>query len=297
MQGTQQPHLNGDTSASAPHRSDLDVERVAAHYDELDQFYRELWGEHIHHGLWQTGDETAEEAVIALADYVAEIAGVGAGTRVVDIGSGYGATARRLAEQLDADVTAITVSRAQHEYARHIGGSGRNPRYVHRDWLDNDLPTESFDVAVAIESTEHLRDLPLALREIARVLVPGGRLVVCAWLAGNTPGRWATRWLLQPICREGRLCQLLTEQEFSELLDSNGFAIERFDDLSAKVVRTWTICLNRVLRAFISRPDYWRFMFDRNRSERIFLVTLLRIRLAYARGAMRYGVFAARRKL
>ena len=276
--------------------SHLDAECVAAHYDELDRFYREVWGEHVHHGLWRTGDETAKEAVIALTDYVAEIAGVRAGTRVVDVGSGYGATARRLAERFDAEITAITVSRAQHEYAEHVHSSGRRPRYVHMDWLNNDLPAESFDAAVAIESTEHLRDLPLALREIARVLVPGGRLVVCAWLAGDTPGRWATRWLLQPICREGRLCQLLTEQELGELLNSNGFAIERFDDLSAKVARTWTICLNQVLCAFIRRPDYWRFMFDRNQSERIFLITLLRIRLAYARGAMRYGVFTARRE-
>ncbi len=36
---------------------------VAEHYDELDWVYREIWGEHVHHGLWLTGVETPETAV------------------------------------------------------------------------------------------------------------------------------------------------------------------------------------------------------------------------------------------
>ena len=24
---------------------------IASHYDELDRFYRDIWGEHVHHGL------------------------------------------------------------------------------------------------------------------------------------------------------------------------------------------------------------------------------------------------------
>jgi tocopherol O-methyltransferase len=41
---------------------------VAAHYDELDAFYRDIWGEHVHHGFWPTGRETPAQAVIALID-------------------------------------------------------------------------------------------------------------------------------------------------------------------------------------------------------------------------------------
>ena len=32
---------------------------VAAHYDELDPFYREIWGEHVHHGYWATRSTSA----------------------------------------------------------------------------------------------------------------------------------------------------------------------------------------------------------------------------------------------
>jgi tocopherol O-methyltransferase len=45
---------------------------VAAHYDTLDQFYREIWGEHVHHGYWRTGHETPEDAAAALVELVAD---------------------------------------------------------------------------------------------------------------------------------------------------------------------------------------------------------------------------------
>ena len=35
---------------------------VASHYDDLDAFYREIWGEHVHHGVWHTGRESDLEA-------------------------------------------------------------------------------------------------------------------------------------------------------------------------------------------------------------------------------------------
>jgi tocopherol O-methyltransferase len=50
---------------------------VADHDRELGRHSRELWGEHVHHGLWRTGRETPAEAVEALTALVArEAAGV-----------------------------------------------------------------------------------------------------------------------------------------------------------------------------------------------------------------------------
>ena len=49
--------------------SPVSTEEVADHYDELDPFYREIWGEHVHHGLWESGEETIEEAVVNLVRY------------------------------------------------------------------------------------------------------------------------------------------------------------------------------------------------------------------------------------
>ena len=90
----------------------INLTDIAGHYDELDPFYRELWGKHVHHGLWKALDETSEKAAVNLVELVAEQGGIGTGDRVLDIGCGYGAPARLLAKKFGSCVTAITVSRA-----------------------------------------------------------------------------------------------------------------------------------------------------------------------------------------
>ena len=62
---------------------------VAAHYDDLDQFYRDTWGRHVHHGCWERGDETPEEAVAHLTQNVASKLNLPSeNARILDIGCG-----------------------------------------------------------------------------------------------------------------------------------------------------------------------------------------------------------------
>lgn len=272
-----------------------DVAAVVDHYTELDPFYREVWGEHVHHGLWVTGRESPAAAAEQLVIHLAEQAGVRPGHDVCDIGSGYGATARLLARRYGARVTALTVVPAQHAHAVGVDPGADNPRYLLRDWHANDLPTASFDVALAVESTEHFTDKPRAFAEAHRVLRPGGRLAVCAWLAAEQPRAWERRHLLEPICSEGRMSGMGSESEYRALLEGAGFAVERAEDVSRRVRRTWAVCLRRAAARLGTDARYRRFMASRASRNRVFLLTLARIWAAYHTGAMRYVVFVARR--
>ena len=51
-------------------------QRIKEHYDKLSPYYHSLWGMHIHHGFWETGKETKEEAQSKLIDLVAKKARV-----------------------------------------------------------------------------------------------------------------------------------------------------------------------------------------------------------------------------
>jgi len=261
---------------------------VAGHYDELDPVYRAVWGDHVHHGLWTSGRETPAQAVEALADLVGERLAPRPGDCLVDIGCGYGATAARFAERLGVAVTGLTLSKAQHRIASARGGA---LSFHVRDWLANHLPAAAFDHGYAIESSEHMTDKPLFFGEAHRVLKPGGRLVVCAWLAAPAPTPWQIRHLLEPICREGRLPSMGSQANYEAMARDAGFELVAFEDLSRRVRRTWTLCLTGFLRHLLTDGGARRLVFSPATRNRIFMATLPRLIWAYRSGAMRYGLF------
>jgi tocopherol O-methyltransferase len=267
---------------------------VAAHYDDLDEFYREFWGEHVHHGLWTTGRESPEQAVERLIEMVAREAAIGSGSRVCDVGCGYGGTARFLASRYGAEVTGLTISPKQHSYAV-AQTPGDNPTYLLRNWEQNELAPASFDAVVSIECLAHVEGKQRYFDEIRRVLKPGGTAVVLAWLACENPSALARRRLLQPICDEGRLAGMGDRGEYAAMIEAAGLHLLAYRDLSSQVARTWTICLRRVLAKLAVSRRHRRYLWERPSENWIFLVTLFRIRLAYAVGAMRYGAFVMRK--
>lgn len=268
---------------------------VSGHYDELDRAYREIWGDHIHHGYWRTGRESPEEAVEALVDLVADRLALAPGMAVCDIGCGYGAGGVYLAERHLAAVTGLTISSAQARVAE-----GRRPAAgaftcLQRDWLDNHLPDACFDRAFAIESSEHMADKEGFFREAARTLRPGGRLVVCAWLARDAPSRWEVAHLLEPICREGRLPGMGDREDYEALAREAGFVPLGFDDIGRNVRRTWSICARRLLLKLATDRHYRRLLASPHTRNRVFALTIFRLMLALRTGAMRYGVFTWRK--
>lgn len=260
---------------------------VAAHYDALDRFYRDVWGLHLHHGLFEAGEREVEAATARMIDHAAHLAGIGPGSRVADVGCGYGGTVRHLAS---ARVTGFTLSEAQAAVARE-----RDPRcdVRVRDWLENDLVDGECDAVVAIESLSHMPDKAAAFAQCARVLRPGGRLVLCDWLACAQRG-WRDRALLEPICAEGRLPSMHTAAEYGEIAAAAGLRVTHFEDRSRDVSRTWTICLVRGAQRVATDPELRRFLAS-SHPDRVFALTLVRILAAYGARAMVYGIMVAER--
>lgn len=260
---------------------------VADHYDELDPIYRRVWGEHVHHGLWATGRETPGEAVEALVDTVGDRLGLMPGQACVDIGCGYGSTARRLAATRRVRVTGFTLSAEQAHYAAAHPVPDVDIRV--RDWLDNGLADASAEASWAIESSEHMVDKARFFAEAHRVLSPGGRFVICAWLAETGAGGWKVRHLLEPICREGRLPSMGTREDYEAMATAAGFTVTGYEDVSRCVARTWPICAARLLKALLTDRGTRRLALGaRNRGA---ILSIPRMILAYRTGAMRYGIF------
>jgi tocopherol O-methyltransferase len=265
------------------------AEDVRRHYDDLDLAYRIVWGEHVHHGYWVDGSESPDEAAQALTRLVGERLALAPGMRACDIGCGYGATGAWLAETKGVEVLGFTVSSVQAgvAQARQVPGFSCQCR----DWLENGQGDASFDRAYSIESSEHMVDKARFFSEAARVLRPGGRLVVCAWLEGDDASQWEKDHLLEPICREGRLPSMGSRADYEALAAGAGLKLLGYDDISRNVRKTWSICARRLAARLVTDHRIRRLAFSRATRDQVFLLSLPRLMLALRTGAMRYGLF------
>lgn len=266
---------------------------ITQHYDSLDGIYRSIWGDHLHHGLWITGNETVNEAVLQLIKLMVQKLNIQSGHHLCDIGCGYGATAEFLANKYNTFVTGITLSETQFLYAKAHHQKNSNPQYFLDDWLNNTLQASTFDAAYSIESSEHMPDKQKFCNECYRILRPGGKLAIFAWLSKENPKNWEIQYLLEPICREGHLPSMGTIEEYRNLLLQAGFSDIGYEDLTQNVKNTWNICLFRSVMAFFKDSDFRTYMFSKESTEREFWKTVLRIKLAYDLGSMKYGIFTA----
>ena len=276
-----------------PRTEIADLAAVAAHYDDLDELYRSLWGTSVHHGYWITGKESVDEAVANLTRLVARQASLKPGDRVCDLGCGYGAAALVWRRDYGARVTGITISEKQYRYAKANAAGTADVDFVLGDALASGLTSESFDVVTAIESAEHMPDKQKFFHEAHRLLRSGGRCVAAAWLCREQPGKWESRRILEPICEEGRLPSLPSMAEYRELIARAGFREVDYLDLTSRVKKTWSICARRIVGRFVADPALRRRLRDPRFTNGIFAKTVFRIWLAYQIGSMRFGVFTA----
>lgn len=107
-----------------------------------------------------------------------DLLGVTAGSRVLDVGSSVGRLMLRLGRRGCA-TTGVDIVRGDLLQARRRLGELETPvDLIQGDGGRLPFADSSFDFAACTETLEHVADVGLALRELARVLKPGGRLVV-----------------------------------------------------------------------------------------------------------------------
>jgi ubiquinone/menaquinone biosynthesis C-methylase UbiE len=112
---------------------------------------------------------------------MAERLRVSPGGRVLDVGCGLGAPAIRLAGSAGVDVVGIATSPKLVERATMMAkdaGLADRVTFEVADAAELPYSDSSFDAVLAIESIVHMPDRPAVFRQIARVLRPGGRLVL-----------------------------------------------------------------------------------------------------------------------
>jgi SAM-dependent methyltransferase len=168
-----------------------------------------------------------------------DAAEVGEGVRVLDVGTGTG-TVAALACARAAKVTAADAEPSMLEIARRLAPAAET-RHAVLPHLP--FPDAFFDAVVANFVINHVGDPEAAVREMRRVVRPGGRVAVTVWPYPAPPARqlWNTIFDAAGVQRPTDLPGVAPDKDFArtpdglaDLLDRAGLTDGRCD------VITWT---------------------------------------------------------
>ena len=188
---------------------------VIGYYDGTWLDYRWLWlnsvNRAIHFGYRDGSRRSHAESLLKTNQVLAEAAAIGPGDRVLDAGCGIAGSGVWLAEQRGATVVGVTPVRTQVERARRTIATRDLAHAVsveQADYTATHFPNASFDVVWALESVCHTRTKEAFYRESARLLRPGGRLVVAEYMRARRPlpaddeallTRWMHGWMIPDL--------------------------------------------------------------------------------------------------
>lgn len=237
------PSLTGRKCTGMSDDSSTDHE-PAAHYDHVHSAWRLIMGDEFHYGYFATPETPLAEATAALTQQMLQRAALAAGDRVLDVGCGTGRQACDLVASAGVSVLGITTSgsgvAAATELAaqRHTEGA----RFEQRDGTDNGLASEQFEVVWVLESSHLMRNRSGLLSECARVLVPGGRLVLCDIIRkreipfAEVRARRADFATLRAAFGDAHMEPL---SSYADLLDGHGMAVTDSVDISTETLPTF----------------------------------------------------------
>ncbi|MDG4895559.1 methyltransferase domain-containing protein [Mesorhizobium sp. WSM4976] len=138
---------------------------------------------------------------VAATDKLAALAGITAGQHVLDVGSGVGGPARRLASRFGADVCGIELSEALHgtgETLTRLVGLAGSVRHVRGNALSFPFEDAIFDAVIMQHVAMQIDEKDRLFAELARVIKPGGCLALHELFSGAGKIHYPLPWATEP---------------------------------------------------------------------------------------------------
>eukprot|EP01133_Synstelium_polycarpum_P009828 gene9828-11480_t len=232
---------------------------VSDYYDIVTETYQSGWGNHFHFAPFKNNTENLETAVTRLEHEVADSARINKDSYVLDVGCGVGGPTLEIAKYTGCRIRGLNINKKQvglaTERAKTLGLSDR-ANFDHGDAMKMPYPDNTFDVVTFFESTCHMPDKALFIKECYRVLKPGGRLSGSEWLQCEKPTEKDTIQFIEPICAHHSVPHMGSLHSYRRMMEDAGLYVHIAMDLSQEgdILRNWEILDNKTINTFKALP-------------------------------------------
>ena len=149
---------------------------INQYYDLVTDFFEFGWGESFHFAP-RAPNESFAASLARHEHYIAHRLALRPGMRVADLGCGVGGPLREIARFSGATIVGVNNNACQLDRARKLTDEarlGHPAEFLECDFMQMDVPDDTFDAAYAIEATPHAPSRVGCYVEVFRVLKPGG---------------------------------------------------------------------------------------------------------------------------
>ncbi len=214
-----------------------EVTSVAREYynsSDADTFYYEVWGgEDLHLGIYESEQDSVFDAsrrtIDRMASYSKQLGKDG--VKVLDLGGGFGGTARYLAKKFGCHVTNLNLSEAENDRGRRMNKEQGLDHLIEMvDGTFEDVPSEdnTFDIVWSQDAILHSGEREKVIAEAARVLKPGGELIFTDPMQSDL----CPEDVLGPIYERINLSSLGSPGFYREVAKKYGFEERNFEEMT-----------------------------------------------------------------
>ena len=241
---------------------------VPPYFDGLIASFRDgRAGRNVHLGYWDDPPTLStpctpgefEAAQARLTEIAVALSDLAEGQDVLDVGCGFGGALQAIGEWRTIRRTGVNIDPRQLEICRSLGANDRPLTLVAADACALPFAPRSFDRLLCVEAMFHFRSRADFLREAARVLRPGGSLIVSdillrdpgsdapiratelARIIGDEYGPWPHAWI--------------ETSQIVEAARAAGLRLDKLIDATRQTLPSYRVTAPRQGEGFPLRPS------------------------------------------
>jgi len=255
------------------------------YYESMNQALKRLDNEYtmLHYPLFVKETDTFFQAQKNLTDYCISLLNPLKNKEILEIGCGNGVQAMYInANYHPLTITGIDLNKANIEIANseRIRNNIHNVQFLVDDAQNlAQIPSNSTDVLLNIESAFHYPDKPAFLKEVHRVLKPGGQYLIADILTTRIK-----REGLMKFWGKTMVYHFWNKKRYEEEFLKSELEISYSEDITQRVKKGWSM-----YREWI--PKVKRELFLQNVVYTIFYFINARINIHFLRSRQQYVIF------